>query len=203
MDATSSPSNKGHAQGQKRPLTPGQVAVLKEVLSNLGRLRDLVLFSLALDTLLRASDLLSLRVADVQDAAGEIRNDFAIQQRKTSRTLKVSLSDHTRIVVARYIQETGKAPAEHLFTPPRSAKPLTRRSYARLVKQWAGLLGIKDAREFSTHSLRRTRAAFLYEQSNNLEVVRRLLGHRSLTATSAYLGIDDDQALAIAKKFQL
>jgi integrase len=106
-------------------------------------------------------------------------------------------------VLGRYIAGSAKAPADHLFTPPRSAKPLTRRSYARLVKRWAGLLGIKDASGFSTHSMRRTRAAFLYEQSNNLEVVRRMLGHKSLTATSAYLGIDDDQALDIAKKFHL
>jgi integrase len=177
--------------------------LLKEQLTNLGRLRDLALFSLALDTLLRASDLLKLRVTDLQDAAGELRGDLAIQLQKTGRTLRVSLSDATRAVVGRYIAEAAKGPADHLLTPPRSGRPLTRRSYARLVKQWAGLLGIKDPREFSTHSLRRTRAAFLYEQSNNLEVVRRMLGHRSLGATSAYLGIDDDQALAIAKKFQL
>ena len=203
MDATHLPWNKGRAQGQKRPLTPGQVAILKEVLTNSGRLRDLALFSLALDTLLRASDLLKLRAVDLQDSAGGVRSDLAILQQKTGRTLKVSLSEATCVIVGRYIAETGKAPADHLFSPPRSAQPLTRRSYARLVKQWAGLLGIKDARDFSTHSLRRTRAAFLYEQSNNLEVVRRVLGHKSLAATSAYLGIDDDQALDIARKFHL
>ena len=91
------PRTKVTPRGQKRPHTPNQVAVLKEVLSNLGRLRDLSLF-------------------------GGIRSDFAILQRKTSRTLKVSLSDHTRTVVARYIQETGKASGDlqvsHETHPP-------------------------------------------------------------------------------------
>jgi len=118
MDATHLPWNKGRAQGQKRPLTPGQVAVLKEVLTNSGRLRDLALFSLALDTLLRASDLLKLRAVDLQDSAGGVRSDLAILQQKTGRTLKVSLSEATCVIVGRCIAETGKAPADHLFSPP-------------------------------------------------------------------------------------
>lgn len=62
------PWNKGRAQGQKRVLTVAQVRRVKELLQERHRIRDLALFSVALDTLLRASDLLALRVADVQDA---------------------------------------------------------------------------------------------------------------------------------------
>ena len=71
MDGAIAPWNKGRAQGQKRPLTPAQVGVVKEVLSNSGRLRDLALFSLALDTLLRASALLALRVKRLKDLETE------------------------------------------------------------------------------------------------------------------------------------
>ncbi len=207
MDAAADPWNKGRAQGQKRPLTPAQVVVVKEVLATSGRLRDLVLFSLALDTLLRASDLLALRVNDVQDAAGGIRTGLAVQQRKTNRSLPVTLSDSTQATIATFIAAAGKGPADYLFagrmlrrTP---AQPLTRRHYGRLVKEWALLVGIQDAAAFSTHSLRRTRAAYIYKETRNLEAVRRVLGHRSLGATSAYLGIDDAEALDVARKFQL
>lgn len=208
MEVSQAAWNKGRAQGQKRPLTPEQVGVIKLVLDTKGRLRDLALFSLALDTLLRASDLLALRVGDVQDTNGGIRAVLAIQQQKTSQTLRVEVSDPTRATLAKLIADTGKAPTDFLFTavkppPGRPSKPLTRRHYAHLVKQWAALVGIDDPAAFSTHSLRRTRAAYIYKETKNLEAVRRVLGHKSLAATSAYLGIDDAMALDVARKFQL
>jgi integrase len=110
MDASSAPWNKGRAQGQKRSLSPAQVGVVKEVLATSGRLRDLALFSLALDTLLRASDLLALRVRDVQDAGGVVRSTLSIKQQKTSQSLAVTLGDGTRATLAAYILESGKGP---------------------------------------------------------------------------------------------
>ena len=208
MEVSHDPWNKGRAQGQKAPLTPEQVAAVKLILSNKGRLRDLALFSVALDTLLRASDLLSLRVSDIQDASGGLRPSFAIRQAKTSKVLPVEISDGTRSTLGRWIEKAGKGPADFLFSAEkqrhgRPSRPLTRRHYSHLVKQWAALIGISDPAKFSTHSLRRTRAAYIYQETKNLEAVRRVLGHKSLAATSAYLGIDDAMALDVARKFQL
>jgi hypothetical protein len=61
MEVSQEPWSKGRAQGQKEPLTPEQVGAIKLILANKGRRRDLALFSVALDTLLRASDVLSMR----------------------------------------------------------------------------------------------------------------------------------------------
>jgi integrase len=208
MDGPRAPWNKDHAQGQRKALTPAQVRRIKELLDEKGRLRDLALFSLALDTLLRASDLLALRVVDVQDGTGSIRGELAIRQRKTSETISVALSEGTRAVVARFIAAKDKKSADYLFASegPRKPKlpaPLNRRSYGQLVKKWCVLAHVADPALFSTHSLRRTRASFIYENTRNLEAVRRVLGHKSLGATSAYLGIDNQMALDVARKFQL
>ena len=208
MEVSHTAWNKGRAQGQKEPLAPEQVGAIKLILTNKGRLRDLALFSMALDTLLRASDLFSIRVADVQDASGGIRPSFAIRQKKTGKVLPVEISEPTRTTLASWIGESGKVSDAFLFTAANPvagmpSKPLTRRHYAHLVKQWAALVGISDPAKFSTHSLRRTRAAYIYRETRNLEAVRRVLGHKSLAATSAYLGIDDAMALDVARKFQL
>lgn len=208
MEAAQAPWNKDRAQGQKKPLTPEQVSAIKLILANKGRLRDLALFSVALDTLLRASDLLALRVGDVRDTAGGIRASFAIRQKKTAKVLPVEIGEATRGTLAKWIIETGKRDEDFLFTaakpaPGKLSRPLTRRHYGHLVKQWAALVGIDDPAAFSTHSLRRTRAAYIYAETKNLEAVRRVLGHKSLAATSAYLGIDDAMALDVARKYQL
>ncbi len=60
-----SPWNKGKAVGQKAPFTPEQVYIIRQLLHAEGHLRDLALFNTAIDTLLRASDLLTLKVEDV------------------------------------------------------------------------------------------------------------------------------------------
>jgi integrase len=52
-------------------------------------------------------------------------------------------------------------------------------------------------------SLRRTRAAYIYEQTRNIEVVRQLLGHSSVGSTSAYLNIDKKRALDIGRRYEL
>jgi hypothetical protein len=43
----------------------------------------------------------------------------------------------------------------------------------------------------------------VYQQTHNVEAVRQLLGQSSLTATAAYLGVDQQAALAIARQFEL
>ena len=67
-----------------------------------------------------------------------------------------------------------------------------------LVKGWLELLGVV-ADDYSTHSLRKTKASAIYEATKNVEAVRQLLGHASVAATSAYLGIEQAKALDIAK----
>jgi site-specific recombinase XerD len=71
-----------------------------------------------------------------------------------------------------------------------------------LVKRWAAYARL-DPRQFSTHSLRRTKATVVYQHTHNVEVVRQLLGQSSMAATSTYLGIEQRDALEIARKFEI
>jgi len=57
--------NKGLIVGQKRPLLPRQVSSIRVRLELAASPRDLVLFNLAIDTKLRACDLVRLKVEDI------------------------------------------------------------------------------------------------------------------------------------------
>ena len=66
--ATCSPKsawNKGKLVGAKPPLQPKHVWAIRTRLQLDGQLRDLALFNLAVDSKLRACDLVRLRIADV------------------------------------------------------------------------------------------------------------------------------------------
>jgi len=51
-----------------------------------------------------------------------------------------------------------------------------------------------------THSLRRTKATLIYRRTGNIRAVQLLLGHAKLESTVRYLGIEVEDALAIAEQ---
>jgi len=193
------PWNKGRLTGAKPPLRPKHVWAIRTKLQIEGRVRDLALFNLAVDSKLRGCDVVAIRVEDV--AAGGYTADRAtVRQKKTGRPVRFELSEQTRQAVDDYLKATGKRPGEFLFTGRRGPnRNMTTRQYARLVSDWIGSVGL-DPRLFGTHSLRRTKATLIYRRTGNLRAVQLLLGHTKIESTVRYLGIEVDDALAIAEQ---
>jgi integrase len=110
------------------------------------------------------------------------------------------LSEQIRQAVDDYLKAANKRPGEFLFTGRRGPnRNMTTRQYARLVSEWIGSVGL-DQRLFGTHSLRRTKATLIYRRTGNLRAVQLLLGHTKIESTVRYLGIEVDDALAIAEQ---
>lgn len=188
--------------GQKRPLALNDIRKLEAFLRQQERWHDLALLGVALDTMLRATDLLALRVEDVQTATGVIKPRLMQAQRKTGHVVQPVLTPTTRQYLATWVNHSGKHPGHYLFTrtKPMDAAPISRPHYAALVKSWAEWLGY-DPAEFSTHSLRRSKAAHMYWAGEDIALVSRLLGHKSLTHTVEYLGINQHQAEQAALRY--
>jgi integrase len=53
---------------------------------------------------------------------------------------------------------------------------------------------------YGTHSLRRTKATLIYRRTGDLRAVEFLLGHTKIESTVRYLGIEVDDALAMAEQ---
>jgi integrase len=156
------------------------------------------MFNLAIDSKLRGCDVVAIRVEDV--AAGGYTADRAtVRQKKTGRPVRFELSEQTRHAIDDYLKATGKRPGEFLFIGRRGPdRSMTTRQYARLVSEWIRSVGL-DPRLFGTHSLRRTKATLIYRRTGNLRAVQLLLGHTKIESTVRYLGIEVDDALAIAE----
>jgi integrase len=123
-----------------------------------------------------------------------------IRQRKTERPVKFELTEQTREAVDGYLRASGKKPGELLFTSRRDkGRCMTTRQYARLVSEWITGIGL-DPKLFGTHSLRRTKATLIYRRTGNLRAVQLLLGHTKIESTVRYLGVEVDDALAIAEQ---
>lgn len=57
--------------------------------------------------------------------------------------------------------------------------------------------------EYGTHSLRRTKASIIYRVTGNLRAVQILLGHSKIENTVGHLGIDVEDALALAETTEI
>jgi integrase len=197
--ARRTPWNKGKLIGAKPPLRTNQVWSIRTRLLIERRSRDLALFNLAIDSKLRGCDVVALRVEDVAPNCYAV-DRATVRQKKTGRPVKFELTDQTRQAVDDFLKETGKRPGEYLFTGRRGCdRAMTTRQYARLLADWVASIGL-DPRVFGTHSLRRTKATLIYRRTGNLRAVRLLLGHTKIESTVRYLGIEVDDALAIAEQ---
>ncbi len=193
------PWNKGKMIGAKPPLRTKNVWSIRTNLQVAGRIRDLAMFNLAIDSKLRGCDVVSLRVEDV--APQDIALDRAsVRQKKTGHPVRFELTEQTREAVDLYIKAAGKRPGEFLFTSRRNPdRCMSTRQYARLVSEWIAGIGL-DPHFYGTHSLRRTKATLIYRRTGNLRAVQLLLGHTKIESTVRYLGIEVDDALAIAEQ---
>jgi integrase len=157
------------------------------------------MFNLAIDSKLRACDVVALKVEDVSPN-GYAADRATVRQRKTSQPVRFELTEQTRQAVDEYLRAAGKKRGDFMFGgrkgPDRS---MTTRQYARLVLDWIASIGL-DPHVFGTHSLRRTKATLIYRRTGNLRAVQLLLGHRKIESTVRYLGIEVDDALAIAEQ---
>ena len=188
----------------KRPLSERQVKSLRKLVEG-NELHELLL-NLSVDLMLRGGDLLRLRVSDVLTESGTVKSEVKIKQQKTKKTtLSIPLSKNSINVIKKYI--VGRDLDDFVFRSQFSHftnKPLSIFQYSRIVKKWMGEhLGLDDVSSFSTHSLRKTKSSVIYQKTQSVEIVRRLLGQSSVTATSAYLGIEDSDALEVARNINI
>lgn len=129
------PWNKGQLIGQKRPLKPKDVWAIRVRLELHGSQRDVALFDLAIDSKLRACDLVRLKIQDVY-VGSRTRERTTIIQKKTGRPVQFEISLQTRAALEALLEPTGKISGDYLFPSRFEAKDhLSIRQYARLVTQ--------------------------------------------------------------------
>jgi integrase len=194
------PWNKGKLIGPKPPLQPKHVWSIRTRLQLAGRTRDLALFNLAIDSKLRGCDVVSLKVEDVAPHGYAVER-ATVRQNKTGLPVRFEITEQTRQAIDEHLAATRKRPGDFLFHS-RCGKDrcLSTRQYARLMSEW--LAGIGPSL-FGTHSLRRTKATLIYQRTGNLRAVQLLLGHTKVESTVRYLGIEVDDALAIAEQIDV
>jgi len=196
------PWNKGKLVGQKLPLKLKEIWAVRVRLQLADNCRELALFNLAIDSKLRSSDLVKIRVSDISKS-GVVASRAMVLQQKTSLPVQFEITEQTRDAITNWLKKMKLSGTDYLFpSRQKNSLHLSTRQYARIVEGWVTDIGL-DANCYGTHSLRRTKPTLIYKRTKNLRAVQLLLGHTKLESTVRYLGIEVDDALELAEQTEI
>src|ERR1039457_5245434 len=108
------PWNKGKLVVQKTPFKLKEIWAIRIRLQMGDHTRDLALFDLAIDSKLRACDLVKLRVRDVSHG-DRVASRTIIMQQKTKRPVQFEITEQTREAVAKWIDHAKLKSEDYLF----------------------------------------------------------------------------------------
>ena len=191
--------NKGKLVGQKVPFKLEEIWGIRIRLEIADNIRELALFNLAIDSKLRACDLVNLRVLDVSHGS-KVQSRAMVIQKKTNRPVQFEITKRTQASLERWIDFKSLKGDDYLFKSRLKKSPhLSTRQYARIVDRWVNSLRL-DPVAYGTHTMRRTKVSLIYKRTKNLRAIQLLLGHSNLESTVRYLGVDVDDALELAEQ---
>ncbi|MBQ8234895.1 MAG: site-specific integrase [Bacilli bacterium] len=151
--------------------------------------RDYLLFVTGINTGLRISDIIKLKVSDVLNADRTVKSHITIIEQKTNKLKKFKIND----TLAREFLEYTKnmKMSDYLFTSRKGInKPITRVQAYRLLNTVALKIELE---EIGTHTLRKTFGYHFYKKSKDVAMLQKLFNHSSPSITLRYIGIEQDE----------
>ena len=149
-----------------------------------------LLFKFGLNTGLRISDILAVRVKDILNEKGEYREYLILKEMKTGKEKKIKLNDSLRKNINSYLKNSEKTKEAYLFSSQKGGCIGRVQAY-RVLKEAAKICNVEN---FGTHSLRKTWGYWTYNMSRyNVGLIMDTFNHSSPSITLRYIGINQDQ----------
>lgn len=184
-----------------------KIAQIKNLLRRQGRERDLLLFTVGINTALRISDLLTLRIGQFLDEHQHIKPRFWIKERKRGKRHEIAINESIRAALEHYLiaySEIGDNPNHFLFFNTKTldyAQPIRRGQAWKFIARICQGVGLRG--NFGTHSLRKTWGCHARLQGVDLALIMYKLNHNSIAYTKRYLGITDAELQAVVQRLNL
>ena len=180
-----------------RPLNNAEIRKVSDAFEGIFAVRNRSLFMLGVSVGGRISELLALKVNDVWQNGKPVTDLLfdlnIVKGREMSRAVPVNIDGREAIedLITWQTELYGNTdPTRSLFTSRngQGSQRMTRKAAYDVLKdafEGAGLNG-----KLGTHSLRKSYAQRLYEQTNDIYAVQEMLGHKSVITTQRYLGVN-------------
>ena len=160
--------------------------------------RDAAMLELLYAAGLRVSELVNLKLQDVNLEAGFVR-----VLGKGSKERVVPIGNHAREKVVFYIQNSRhkllkKSVSPYLFVA-RAAKPITRQGFWKLLRKYAAVANL--TKKVTPHSLRHSFASHMLEGGADLRAVQVMLGHVDIATTQIYTHVARQRLKSLHERY--
>ena len=184
-----------------------KIAQIKNILRGQERWRDLLLFTVGINSALRVSDLLQLQVGHLCDSSGDAYEKFTIREQKRGKRNEVAINDAIAEALHGYLEgypaANGHSDNFAFFNTKTMnyREPIQRGHAWKIISELCESVGLRG--DYGTHTLRKTWAYHARLSGVDLTLIMQRLNHNSLAYTKRYLGITDDELLAVAQRLNL
>lgn len=155
--------------------------------------RDYIMFLLGINTGLRVSDLLAIKIKDVKG-----KKKVILKEGKTDKTRTIQLANIYDELNS-YIKTLKDT--EWLFPSRKGDKPISRIQAYRQLNKAAEMVDIQDG--IGTHTMRKTFGYWYYKQTKDVATLQKILNHSHPEITLKYIGITDEEIENSLESFKL
>ena len=164
-----------------------KLAQIKNLLRGQGQFRDLLLFTVGINSALRISDLLTLRIGDFVDDNGEVKKQFRIREQKRGKRHEVVINNSIREALAEYraAYPAVEDNSDHsVFFNTRTndyTRAISRVQAWKFISTLCQEVGLRG--NYGTHTLRKTWGYHARMSGVDLTLIMDQLNHNSLAYT--------------------
>ena len=184
-----------------------KISQIKNLLRGQDRFRDLLLFTLGINSALRISDLLKLWIGQFLDDQRGYKRRFWIHEQKRNKRHEVVSNQSIREALEEYLAAypgVADSPENFVFFNTKTngySEPIKRGQAWKFITTICQQVGLRG--HFGTHSLRKTWGYHARMNGVDLALIMHKLNHESIAYTKRYLGITDDELLAVSQRLNL
>lgn len=159
-------------------------------------IRDKAMLELLYATGIRVTELITLKLSDVNLQMGYI------VCRDNGKERVIPFGNEAKSALIRYLEGTRSAmikdaESEYLFANC-SGQPMSRQGFWKLIKYYAKKAGI--VADITPHTLRHSFAAHLVENGADLRSVQEMLGHSDISTTQIYVNMNRNRLREVYAK---
>ncbi len=159
-----------------------KIELVKKVLKEHDK-RNYLLFLMGINSGLRISDILKLKVCDVKN-----KEHIELIEQKTGKYKRFPITKSFKEELDNYI--INKNPGDWLFLSQRSGKAISRVQAYRIIRKACMHAGITA--KIGTHTLRKTFGYHFYKKNKDIALLQCIFNHSAPNITLKYIGINQD-----------
>jgi site-specific recombinase XerD len=153
--------------------------------------RDYVLFVFGINTGLKITEMLEIKVGDVLEKEHSVKNFFQYPHHEVMK--EVYLNHKVKQAILHYVQTQHLTIEDYLFKSTKTDKPITRQQAYRIIHQAAESVGIQG--KIGTNSMRKTFGYHAYKRGIAISLLQKHFNHSTPSETLKYLGISRDERI--------